>query len=512
MHILRSSLKVTGAAATARILGFVRDILLAAVMGAGPAADALILALRLPNILRRTVGEGGLNAAVVPIYARMKAQFGALSAGRSFGAVATLVAGATLAALAALEVAAPALVGLFAPGLPGPERLTATANLRIALPGAAAIVIAALLGARLNAERRIRIAVAAPLLINLVTGLVLVLLLAMPQPLPRAGTIVAGAYTAAALAQLLAAIADSRTLPAGGFAWPRPGDRIGRLAGRIGPAVLAAGSVELIFLAATAAASFLPSGVSRLYYAERLAQLPLGFIGASAGIVLLPAIAARLADGRAAEIGGLCNRALSAALGLALPAAAALVVLAHPIIAVLFERGAFGAADVAAAAEILAGLAFALPAVAVGKIMAQAAFALERLAAALVATGVAVIVTLLAALALAPLLGPLALGLCVAAGLWSHAALLAAVVVRAGLWRPDRRLLLDVARFAGAAALMALAVGIAGRMADVATMAPAMRWLWLGAVCCGGGLAYLVLVLAFGALDRRELLAQLRSE
>lgn len=512
MHILRSSLMVTGAAATARLLGFARDILLAAVMGTGPAADALILALRLPNILRRTVGEGGLNAAVVPIYSRMKAQFGDLAAGRSFGAVATLVAAGTLAMLLVLEILAPAVIGMFAPGLPAPERLAAAANLRIALPGAAAIVLAALLGARLNAERRIRIAVAAPLLINFVTGLVLVFLILAPQPLGRAGTIVAAAYTIAALAQLVAAIVDSRTLPVGGFAWPRRGDRMKRLASRIGPAMLAAGSVELIFLAATAAASFLPSGVSRLYYAERLAQLPLGFIGASAGIVLLPAIAARLADGRAAEIGDLCNRALSAALGLALPAAAALAVLARPIIDVLFQRGAFDAADVDAAAQILAGLALALPAVAVGKIMAQAVFALERFAAALLATGAAVLVTALVALALAPALGPLAIGLGVAAGLWSHAALLAAIAMRAGLWRPDRRLVADTMRFAGAAALMGLAVALIGRAADVAAMATAMRWLWLAAICGGGALAYLGLALAFGAVDRREVLSQLRGE
>ncbi|MGP9821119.1 lipid II flippase MurJ, partial [Salinarimonas sp. NSM] len=244
-------------------------------------------------------------------------------------------------------------------------------------------------------------------------------------------------------------------------------------------------------------------------------------VATAATAVLLPRLAARVRAGDAAGLARAQNRALEAAFLVTLPAATALVVLAEPIVAVLFARGAFDAADVDATAAVLTGLALGLPVAAAGKILQQGGFARERVRPGLAATAAGVIATLACGGPLVAALGPLGLGLAVAAGLLAHALVLAAVAARAEAWRPDRRLGDRLARIVVACAVMAgwLMLLRTWTWAWTGTWTGTGTWaggaddaphLFLVLACITGAGAYAAAAIALGAVRRADL-AELRE-
>jgi putative peptidoglycan lipid II flippase len=272
------------------------------------------------------------------------------------------------------------------------------------------------------------------------------------------------------------------------------------------PALAATGAAQLILLSATNAASFMPAAVSWLYYAERVFQLPLGFVSSAVGLVLLPEIALRQVGGDRGGVLDLQNRALEAALLLALPAATALATMAEPMARVLFERGAFGPSDTAGTAMILAGLAPGLVFAAAGKVLAQPFFIRGRLRTPLLATALGVLVTAACAWAAAERFGALGLGLAASLGLGAHAAMLALRSHGADLWRPDARLLARVWRIAAASAAMGATTFAAGRaLADRSGPASLADAVLLAGFCVGGLALYLAAALALGALTSADL-------
>ncbi len=469
---------VAATASASRILGFVRDALIAAAFGGGPIADALLLALRIPNLLRRVLAEGGLNAGFVPIYARLSEAQPDDARRFAANALAT-VAVATFALVALCHLAVPLIVAGLTGGGAGGIEARATAYIRASLPFVLFGTLAALLGAWLNAERRFLAAAIAPLAVNIVLIAVLIGLSADIVPLSdeTAALVFAWGWTLAGLVQLAMIAWGTRALWPRGFV-PRVtfgGDeRV--LILRALPAMAASGSAHVIVLAATILAAATPGAISWLYYAERLIQLPLGFVSAAMGIVLLPAIAARLVASDREGLNQAQTRALEAVLALTLPAAVALAMLAEPIVIVLFERGAFGIEDRRQTALILMGLAPALVGAGAAKVLAQTAFADERVGLPLLAIVAGVAATLLSGFVLAPVLGPASLGLAVALGLVADSLVLAVALWRRGLWRPDRRLMTRAARLALATAIMALAIGLAQRLAKGVIGAPDPLW------------------------------------
>jgi putative peptidoglycan lipid II flippase len=225
-----------------------------------------------------------------------------------------------------------------------------------------------------------------------------------------------------------------------------------------GPVLAVSGAAQLMILAGTQVASFTPGAVSWLYYADRLLQMPLGFVAVAVGVVLLPEIAERAVKAEPRELHAALNRALEAALLLSVPAAAALALLAVPLCRVLFEHGAFGPADTAGTAAILQGLAPGLLAAVAGKVLSQVFFARNRLSPALWASVAGLCATLIACGLLTAVIGASGLGLGVSAGLSVHAALLGIAAWRENLWRIDGRLLSRTARASAAAGLMVLAL------------------------------------------------------
>jgi len=376
---------VAGAAAFSRILGFVRDVMIAAVLGAGPAAEALAIALRLPNLARRMVSEGAVNAGFVPLHAQI-AGTGGPEAAAGFAGRALTTIGLVIIALCALAtLAAGALIGLLAGGFASddPARDIAVTATRLALPAIAVMTLSALVGAVLAAHGRFLAVAWSPLVINLA----MIALLAAPllglAPTPeRMAFALAATMSLGSLVQLALLARALWRLP-GLLTLRRPGfDGDQRRLVRLGfPALIAAAGSQLLLLAAMPAASTMPGALAFLHYAERVFLLPLGLIAAMAGIVLLPRLAEQATTGTQSGFRTLARRARFDALLLALPAAIGLVLLAQPITTALFARGAFDAADARATAGLLAGLACGLPFAVLTRINEQILFARQRMRA-----------------------------------------------------------------------------------------------------------------------------------
>ncbi|MGY6571048.1 MAG: murein biosynthesis integral membrane protein MurJ, partial [Salinarimonas sp.] len=420
-----AGLIVAGAAAFSRILGFVRDVMIAAVLGAGPAAEALAIALRLPNLARRMVSEGAVNAGFMPLHAQIAQREGSDGAAGFAGRALTTMGLAIIALCALATLAAGALIALLAGGFApdDPARDIAVTATRLALPAIALMTLAALIGAVLAAYGRFLAISLSPLVVNLAMIALLAApalgLAFTPQNMALAlaatmslGSLVQLALVATALARLHGALRLRRP------ALDADQRRLIRLAL---PALIAAAGSQLILLAAMPAASTMPGALAYLHYAERVFLLPLGLIAALAGIVLLPRLARHAATEAVTLLNATARRARHDALLLALPAATGLVILAEPITTALFARGAFDAADARAMAGLLAGLACGLPFAVLVKITEQSLFARQRMReAALIA--LASFALALAACAIgARLAGPPGLGLGVAtafAGQW----------------------------------------------------------------------------------------------
>jgi len=345
MALVRSLATVGGYTGISRVLGFVRDILIAAVVGTGPVADAFFVAFRLPNLFRRLFGEGAFNSAFVPLFARHLEE-GGKAAARVFAEQTLAVLLAALLLFSALAMAAmPWFMYLLAPGFAAePEKFDLAVRLsRITFPYLLFMSLVALLSGLLNALYKFAAAAAAPILLNVCFIVALVVVL----PLTGApGQVLAWTVVVAGLGQfLLLMIACHRAGVALRLPRPRLTPGVRRLLKLMGPGVLSAGALQINLLIGTIIASLQAGAVSYLYYADRVYQLPLGLIGIAFGVVLLPDLARKLRSGAEAEAMTQLNRGLELSMLLTLPAAVALVVIPWPIVVVLFERGIFDRAS-----------------------------------------------------------------------------------------------------------------------------------------------------------------------
>ena len=353
-------LTVGGFTLLSRLTGFVRDIILAAVLGAGPVADAFFVALRLPNHFRAIFAEGAFNAAFVPAYARIRTQGGAERAGLFADRIFTLLLASQVVLLAVALIFTPAVIDLLAPGFANdPGRYALAVELtRITFPYLLLITLVTLYGGILNALQRFAAAAAAPILLNLSIAVALLLAAFFPTAGHAAawGVLISGV--------LQAALVGGDTWRAGAMTalrWPQLDADVRQFFRALGPATVGSAGVQLALFADTIIASFLPAGaLSALYYADRLNQLPIGVIGIAAGTVILPEMSRRIAAGDHSGAMNAQNRALEFTLLMAIPCVAAFFVVPELIMRALFVRGAFTAADAVAAGRTLSAYAFGL--------------------------------------------------------------------------------------------------------------------------------------------------------
>jgi putative peptidoglycan lipid II flippase len=494
-----------------RILGFARDMLIAAKLGATPMADAFFVALRLPNLFRQLFGEGAFNAAFVPAFAGTFAAEGAARAQALANSLAGLM-GLALSGLVILGIVfMPQLLFVLAPGFVGETlRFPLAVELtRITFPYLLFICLAALVSGVLNGMDKFAAAAAAPVLFNIVS---MAALLGLTPFVATPAHALAWGVVASGLLQLLMLIYAARRagMAINPLTRPRLTPAVMQVLRRMGPGVLGAGVTQLNLAIGIVIGSLLPEGaVSFLYYADRIAQLPLGVIGAAVGTALLPLLARQLRMGQRLSAHRSQNRAIELTLAFALPAAFAMAVVPTPIIAALFERGVFDARATAATAAALMAYALGLPAFVLVKALTPGFFARGDTATPVKIGFGVVALNLVLNLVLTQWLGHVGIALATSAASWANVLLLGTILMRRRQLRLDRRLRRVVPRLLAAAAIMALVL-----LALSAALFPvAGGWLRLAALALlvGGGMAaYFAAAQALGALDLREAARMLR--
>lgn len=508
MGLYRAIATVGGWTMASRVLGFLRDAGMAAIMGSGPAAEAFVVAFRLPNLFRRLFAEGALSAAFVPLYAGLREKHGADAADRfAADGLALLAIFMLLLSLAAMAFM-PAVVLVLAPGFADqPDLFALTASLSvITFPYLMFMALTAVLSGMLNSWDKFASAAAAPILLNaiLLAGLLAAWMGWIDAP--EYGQ--AWAVFIAGVVQFLMVAHSCRKLgilPRLGI--PRMTPEIRRFLLLMLPGVIGAGVVQINIVVGTQIASFLESGtIAWLYYADRLVQLPLGVIGVAVGVALLPTLSRRIKAGDHKQALADQNRALEFALLFTVPATVALIAIPLPIVDVLFRRGAFDIADTMATAEILAAYAIGLPAYVLVKSLAPGFFAREDTATPVKVAGVAVVVNVVLALVLMKPFGPMGIALASSLAAWANVVLLAWVLARRGGLKPDARLKRRTAGILGASALMALGLVAAMLLLPgFETLPLYARIAGLLGLVLGGGVVFLVAARLFGAIVPSEL-------
>jgi putative peptidoglycan lipid II flippase len=448
---------VGGLTLLSRVTGFVRDIMLAAILGAGPAADAFFIALRLPNHFRAIFAEGAFNSAFIPAYARVRGESGADPARLFADRVFTMLFAAEVLLLAAALLFTPATISVLAPGFSGdPERFgLAVALTRITFPYLLLITLVTLYGGILNALQRFASPAAAPILLNLS----MMATLALAAFFPSAGHAAAWGVLIAGCLEIAMVGADLRRhdgLPT--FRAVVLDDDVKRFFKALGPAVLGSAGTQIAVFADTIIASFLVAGaVSALYYADRIEQLPIGVIGIAVGTVLLPEMARRIAQGDETGARRAQDRAIEFTLLLSIPCVAAFAVVPDLIMLALFSRGAFTAADAAAAGATLAAYAIGLLPFVLLRAVSSTFLARGDTATPVRALAVSVAINVALKILLMDRYAQVGLAFATSIGVWVNFGLLVWFAMRRGLMSFDDRLGSAVARLG----LSGLAMGAA---------------------------------------------------
>ncbi len=491
-----------------RILGFIRDVLIAGFLGSGPVAEAFLIAFSLPNMFRRFFAEGAFNMAFVPMFSKkVESGEGPLEFARdAFTGLATIL----IVFTAIAQIFMPALVLLMASGFAADERLElATVFGRIAFPYILFISLAALLSGVLNATGRFMAAAAAPVLLNIlfITAVTGAYYAGWDIGLTLAWTVPIAGIAQLALVWVAASRAGYRLVPT----MPRMTPELKRLAIIAAPAALAGGVVQINLLVGRNVASWTEGAIAWVNYADRLYQLPLGVVAIAIGVVLLPELSRRL---QADDVKGgqdALSRAAEVALALTLPCAVALFVIPQPMISVLFERGLFTSEDAAATALAVAIYGLGLPAFVLQKIFQPIYFAREDTKSPFKFALVSMVVNVVVAVGLWAWLDYLAAAFATTLAGWSMAWLLWHYSKDFGEAASfDTRFKTRLPRIIAASLLMGAV--LYGLEAVLSTLLETDGWRYaaLAVLLVVGGTSYAIFGRLLGAFKPSELKASLR--
>ncbi|PWW00179.1 putative peptidoglycan lipid II flippase [Hoeflea marina] len=517
MSLIGKFASVGGATMASRILGFAREALMAAALGAGPVSDAFFAAFRFPNLFRRLFAEGAFNAAFVPLFAKEIEANGVEGAKRFgeevFGVLFTVLIILTIL----MELSMPILVAtIVAPGFVNDaDKFEMTVRLSLIMfPYLMCMSLAAMMSGILNSLHKFFAAAIAPVFLNVI--LIGVLLLAMQSGIEPAaiGVNLAWGVLAAGLLQLLIVTVSVRR--AGitiGLRRPRLTPNVRRLLWLALPAAVTGGITQINLVVGQMIASGKPGAISILQYSDRVYQLPLGVVGIAVGVVLLPELARALKANHMIEATSLQNRSVEFALFLTLPAAAALLTISEPVVRVLYERGAFSPETTDIVASVLAIFGMGLPAFVMIKAFTPGFFAREDTRTPMYFAGVSVVINLALAITLFPLIAERGIAVAEICAGWANAALLFATLVRRGHWQLDSGIRRRLPRLLGSTLVMGAALYWAARYA-VPLITPETALLsqigMLLALVLGGAAVYLLAAFVTGGADFGALRRYLR--
>jgi putative peptidoglycan lipid II flippase len=464
MSIARNVVIIGVATLASRVLGFARDVAIAALFGSGARADAFVVAFQFSNLIRRLLTEGALNAAFVPLYLRRRDEDGENGAGAFAGRLIGTVTTVLLALSLLVALAMPLLMLVLAPGFSHrPQPLALSIELsRLMLPYLVLAGPVAVLMGVLNANHRYNTAALAAVTFNVVILIAISgLFLAHAGDNNTSARIVAFSIACAGLCQLALVscavwIGPEKATPLGLL----PRREATRFAALAIPGLIASGIPQLTMIVAVMVASDWPGAVSWLYYANRLVELPLGIVGIAIGTVMTPALTHALRGDDHELAPRTVRHGIEMALGLAMPAAIALSLLAWPIIRILFERGAFTVLDSNSTSAMLGALAIGLPGHVLVKALSPIFFAREDTRTPMIAAGVGLIAALIGSLGFMAIGRPTGIALSVGLSGWISAVMLWLIATRRGLLQIGlgewRRLMLI--------ALSAVVMGIFARL------------------------------------------------
>lgn len=423
--MIRSFLTVSTGTLASRLLGFARDSMIAALLGTGVVADAFLAAFQLVNVVRRLLSEGALNAALIPAWLRVRERDGEAAASAFAGRVLGTVSAALIAISLVIALLMPLIIAVIAPGFLGSGTLDlAVQNARLMLPYLAFAGPVTVLMGLLNAQGRFALTAFSPLLFNIALIAAIAMLLVWHSDAASAAWMLAATVGIAGLLQLLMLLSQRSAQLATSLRISFGKEMCGFIAKAI-PGMIASSGPQWLMVAGAIIASAMPSAVSWLYFANRLIELPLGIVGVAMGTVLVPELTRAVASGDRDAVAHAESRALELASGLALPATLGLIVLAEPIVRLLFEHGAFGANDSTATARALMWLALGLPAHVLIKALSPAFYARSDTMTPLMATVKGFVVAIALAMLLGHFFGASGIAASIAAGAWSSALSLA---------------------------------------------------------------------------------------
>jgi putative peptidoglycan lipid II flippase len=441
VSLVKSVAVIGGLTLISRILGFVRDILIAARLGAGIYADVFFVAFKLPNFFRSLFAEGAFSSAFVPIFSGMLATEGKAAARVFADKVFTILLLVLLVFTLIMQFAMPVIMLVLAPGFAeDKEKFALAVHLtRITMPYLLCMSLVALCGGMLNSVGKFWAMAASPILLNLTMVAAILYLTHYTQTPAHAlswGVAIAGVVQLVAIM-----VACQRAGLLVRFRLPGKDSAVGRMLKNMVPGIVGSGIVQINLWVDTIIATLLPHGaVSLLYYADRVNQLPLAIIGTAMGTALLPLLSQQM---RASDLEGAQktqNRALEFGLLLTLPCTVMLIMTASPLIAVLFERGAFTAVETRGSAAALMAFSSGLPAFVMVKIFAPCFFAVHDTKTPVKYAVTCMILNIVLNLILMQFLQHVGIALATALSAWVNVLLLSVTLYKRKLFAVDAQL------------------------------------------------------------------------
>ncbi|MBI3699923.1 MAG: murein biosynthesis integral membrane protein MurJ [Afipia sp.] len=489
---------VGGYTLLSRLTGFARDVMLAAILGAGPVADAFFVALRLPNHFRAIFAEGAFNAAFVPAYAHVVGKGGAPSAKLFADRIFTVLFASQVVLLVLALVFMPQAMSILAPGFTDDpaQRELAISLTRITFPYLLLITLVTLYGGMLNVMHRFASAAAAPIFLNIS----MMATLALAAFFPGAGYAAAWGVLISGFLQYFLLAGDAwknDVLPA--FTTWKWDEDVRAFFRALGPATVGSMGTQIALFADTIIATFLAAGaLSALYYADRLNQLPIGVIGIAIGTVLLPEMSRRMAANDHAGAMASQRRAFEFTLLFSIPFVAAFLAVPDTIMRAMFARGAFTKADAASAAATLAAYAIGLVPFVLIRSAVATFYARKDTKTPVVAALTGVVVNVALKFALVGALAQIGLALATAVGAWINLLLVVFFAVRRDFLEIDRAFVMSLLKLllSGivlAAALWFSAHWLASALAGMTSFRDETALLILTAI---GSVVYAVSLLA----------------
>ncbi len=506
MSLLKSSFKIGSLTLLSRLVGYVRDMMLAFYLGAGGASDAFQVAFRLPNTFRALFAEGAFNAAFVPMFSKIKAKEAALEfAEQAFAMLLAILLGLTVLA----QIFMPAFIMVIADGFEGAQLDLAVALTRITFPYLILICLVSLFGGVLNSIGRFGAVAFTPVLMNLSMILtVLVLQGYFPNDAYAfaVGVMVSGVVQFAYL-YFECRKADYKIK----LRLPRFSPQIRSLMIKMLPVIIGAGVLQINVLVNTQIASHISEGaISLLYYADRISQLPLALIGTAIGTAMLPSLSRLFREKEARQANDMQNTAFEISWFFSVPAAFGILAIAGPIVSVLFERGEFNAANTVAVTRALWAYSLGIPAFVLMKIFTPGFYSNDdtktpvKIAVVCIASNLAISLGLIYGAGF----DHVALAIATTVSSWLNVLLLVIALYRRDLFRFEKATLVKASKVLLASIIMAAVV--IGFYTNAEPYLPMLINLVLSVGL--GGVIFIGLAYITNAFDKEEYIAIIKRK